>query len=154
MIYEYAKYQCEGEEEEVDNDDVYSKADQGMEEGDESPQGDDTDDEAGQTVLDSRYDLSVLQNSGQHSEGDRQGGLRAYPLGYFFGNGSEDDDAYTLYVEPGTGQEALLESRYPLIEIMDRAVVMAYFDEKGNEAINRMWTNVRCFDLKNILLGR
>jgi len=64
-----------------------------------------------------------------------------YPIGYFF-----DKDISILTTADQTKRQ--LYAQYPPIEVMERCVVMAYFDKEGNERINRMWTNVRCFDLK------
>lgn len=64
-----------------------------------------------------------------------------YPIGYFF-----DSDYRILTTKDQTKRQ--LYAQYPPKEVMERCVVMAYFDKEGNERINRMWTNVRCFDLK------
>ena len=36
---------------------------------------------------------------------------------------------------------------------MNRAAVMQYFDSDANKAINRMWINVRCFDIHDVPMG-
>ena len=36
---------------------------------------------------------------------------------------------------------------------MDRTAVMRYFDADANRAINRMWINVRCFDIHDVPMG-
>lgn len=64
-----------------------------------------------------------------------------YEIGYFFGR-----DYKILTTTDQTKRQ--LYAQYPPMEVMERCVVMAYFDQEGNERINRMWTNVRCFDLK------
>ena len=46
-----------------------------------------------------------------------------------------------------------LFAQYPPEDVTDRSVVMAYFDKKGNERINQMWLNVRCFDVYEYLWG-
>ena len=43
-----------------------------------------------------------------------------------------------------------LFAQYPPKDVMDRCVIMACFEEEDNARINRMWTNVRCFDLKSL----
>ena len=35
-------------------------------------------------------------------------------------------------------------------DVLERAVVMQYFDQEKNERINQMWVNVRCFDLTSL----
>lgn len=72
--------------------------------------------------------------------------LVEYDISYFFG---EDQDAVILTTEDQTRRQ--LYAQYPTEEVVGRSAVMACFDKAGNERINRMWTNVRCFDLKNWL---
>ena len=69
--------------------------------------------------------------------------LVEYDICYFFDN----EDAVIVTSEDQTRRQ--LFAQYPPAEVMDRSVIMAYFDAEGNERINRMWTNVRCFDLKS-----
>lgn len=71
--------------------------------------------------------------------------LVEYDICYFFDN----EDAVILTTEDQTRRQ--LYAQYPPQEVMNRSAVMAYFSPEGNERINRMWTNVRCFDLKNWL---
>ena len=68
-----------------------------------------------------------------------------YPLGYFFGEDS-DDPQYILKTELSQ-TESMLFAQYPTEDVLDRSVVMAYFNGDANERINRMWINVRCFKL-------
>jgi len=68
----------------------------------------------------------------------------AYDIGYFFG---EDE---LLVMTPEDQVNRQFGAQYPTIDIVNRSVVMAYFDKEGNERINRMWTNVRCFDLDSL----
>ncbi|MCR5216987.1 MAG: extracellular solute-binding protein [Lachnospiraceae bacterium] len=71
-----------------------------------------------------------------------------YSVGYFFDYGKEDaDERYTLLTSEDQTRRQLY-AQYPTKDVVDRSVVMACFDEEDNERINRMWTNVRCFDLK------
>ncbi|MBQ7918405.1 MAG: ABC transporter substrate-binding protein [Lachnospiraceae bacterium] len=75
--------------------------------------------------------------------------LVEYPIDYFFTGSEEETGDYTIltYEEQLTRQ---LFAQYPTKDVVDRSVVMAYFDKEGNERINRMWTNVRCFDLSSL----
>lgn len=73
-----------------------------------------------------------------------------YDVNYFFTNETDDEDAdYTIYTSPDQTKRQLY-AQYPPKEVMDRCVVMACFDDESNARINRMWTNVRCFDLKSL----
>lgn len=67
-----------------------------------------------------------------------------YDIGYFFG-----EDEY-IVMTPEEQVDRQFGAQYPTKDIVDRSVVMAYFDKEGNERINRMWTNVRCFDLDSL----
>lgn len=66
-----------------------------------------------------------------------------YDVCYFF----DREDAVIRTSEDQTRRQ--LFAQYPPADVMERSVIMAYFDTEGNERINRMWTNVRCFDLIN-----
>lgn len=63
-----------------------------------------------------------------------------YDISYFFGR-----DA--VFNAPKDAKVRQLGAQYPTKDITDRSVIFRYFDEEGNERMNRMWTNVRCFDL-------
>ena len=74
-----------------------------------------------------------------------------YPLGYFFGGDDMEDadEVYCLSV-PKEQLNRQLSAQYPSRETIEKTVVMRCFEDEDNERINRMWTNVRCFDLKSI----
>jgi len=65
-----------------------------------------------------------------------------YDISYFFG---DKEVIVTTSLDQTTRQ---LYAQYPSQEVMNRSAVMEYFDKESNERINRMWTNVRCFDIK------
>ena len=69
-------------------------------------------------------------------------------MGYFF-SGSSGDENYivTASLEQIDRQ---LYAQYPSQEVLKRTVVMRYFDEDTSKAINRMWINVRCFDINDV----
>ena len=72
-----------------------------------------------------------------------------YDLGYFFADGANEDGEYVLSVEP----ELLvrqLGAQYPSEESIRRSSIMIYFDGEKNEAINQMWINVRCFNIRDV----
>lgn len=73
-----------------------------------------------------------------------------YSVGYFFD--PENPDADDIYCVTTTEDQCRrqLYAQYPTKDVVDRSVVMACFDEEDNERINRMWTNIRCFDLKSL----
>ena len=83
---------------------------------------------------------------GADPEEEDEEDLVEYDVTYFFG---EDKDAVILTTQDQTKRQ--LFAQYPPQEVVGRSAVMACFDKEGNERINRMWTNVRCFDLKDWL---
>jgi len=70
-----------------------------------------------------------------------------YDVSYFYDG--EDSGEYTIYTSPDQADRQLY-AQYPPKDVVDRTVVMQCFDEEANKRINRMWTNVRCFDLKSL----
>ena len=90
----------------------------------------------------------VEDTYGADPEEEDKENLVEYDVTYFFG---EDKDAVILTTEDQTRRQ--LYAQYPSQDVVDRSAVMACFDKEGNERINRMWTNVRCFDLKNWFQG-
>jgi len=83
------------------------------------------------------------------AEDEDEEGLVTYSVDYFFTGEETGKEEYQIltYEDQLTRQ---LAAQYPSKDVVDRSVVMAYFDKEGNERINRMWTNVRCFDLKSL----
>ncbi|MDE7267993.1 MAG: spermidine/putrescine ABC transporter substrate-binding protein, partial [Lachnospiraceae bacterium] len=71
-----------------------------------------------------------------------------YPVGYFFSGDNEDTDYVITASTEQIGRQ--LYAQYPSQEVMQRTVVMRYFDEDASKLINRMWINVRCFDIKDV----
>lgn len=72
-----------------------------------------------------------------------------YDIGYFFNGEDAKGDEYV--VETTVDQtNRQLYAQYPPKDVVDRGVVMACFDDEDNERVNRMWTNVRCFDLEGL----
>lgn len=71
-----------------------------------------------------------------------------YPVGFFFSGDNEDPD-YVITAESDQADRQLF-AQYPPQDVLERAVVMQYFDQENNERINRMWVNVRCFDLTEL----
>ena len=62
--------------------------------------------------------------------------------------GQHSDD-YVLTV-PESQLKRQLSAQYPSEEVIERASIMIYFNEEQNEQINRMWTNVRCFNINQV----
>ena len=79
---------------------------------------------------------------------DDAGETIEYPTGAFFTGDVEDPD-YIITAEADQSDRQLY-AQYPPQEVLDRAVVMQYFDQENNQKINQMWVNVRCFDLTSL----
>ena len=69
---------------------------------------------------------------------EEEGETTSYDLSYFFGA----NHTITTSVEQTRRQ---LFAQYPTSEIIDRLVVMEYFDAKTNERANRMWNNIKYY---------
>ena len=71
-----------------------------------------------------------------------------YPVGFFF-SGDDSDPDYVITAEADQINRQLY-AQYPPKDVLDRAVVMQYFDQENNQKINQMWVNVRCFNLASL----
>ena len=80
------------------------------------------------------------------SEGEE---LIEYNLDYFFAKEDDEESGYTITAYADQADRQLF-AQYPPLEVMERCAVMAYFNKEDNAYINRMWTNVRCFDLGSL----
>ena len=71
-------------------------------------------------------------------------------IGYFFeADTAKANEKYSLFTTSDQ-LERQLSAQYPPRSVIDRAVVMACFDDESNERINRAWTNIRCFDIDKL----
>ncbi len=71
-----------------------------------------------------------------------------YPVGYFFSGDSGDEEyVITAAADQATRQ---LRAQYPSEEDISRSVIMSYFDDESNAAINQMWINVRCYNIGDV----
>ena len=74
--------------------------------------------------------------------------MAEYDITFFFeGADAQTNEEYVI-ITPEEQVRRQLFAQYPTLDVVKRSVVMAHFDKEGNERINRMWTNVRCFDVK------
>lgn len=77
-----------------------------------------------------------------------------YDLNYFF---SQEEAGDYVLLAPKEQMDRQLFAQYPTKEVMERSVVMNYFDDETSVNVNQMWINVRCFDLakipKNVFYG-
>ena len=71
-----------------------------------------------------------------------------YSLGYFFANDPENEDYIITTVSEQLHRQLL--AQYPDEESIARTSIMVYFDEDTNAAVNDMWVQVRCYDIRDI----
>lgn len=69
-----------------------------------------------------------------------------YDLSSFFAEIGEETEDYII-IAPQEQLQRQLAAQYPNEETLSRASIMVYFDGERNEAINKMWVNVRCFNI-------
>ncbi|MGN0164685.1 MAG: extracellular solute-binding protein [Lachnospiraceae bacterium] len=69
-----------------------------------------------------------------------------YDLSYFFG----DEEAVITCEAEQTKRQ--LYAQYPTEEVINRCVIMWYFNDEENARINQMWINVRCFDMSKAVV--
>ncbi len=69
-----------------------------------------------------------------------------YDISYFFGN---EDAVITCAAEQTKRQ---LFAQYPTEDVIDRCVIMWYFNDEQTARINQMWINVRCFDMAEAIV--
>ncbi len=86
-----------------------------------------------------------------YGAGEEDEDLMDYPVGYFFSGDNSDADYLVKTTRSQMGRQ--LYSQYPPEDVMSRTAIMRYFDAEANRAINRMWINVRCFDIDDVPTG-
>lgn len=71
-----------------------------------------------------------------------------YNIGYFF---TEDENSEDYVITaPADQVKRQLFAQYPSQEAIARSSIMVYFDDAQNEAINKMWISVRCFNINDM----
>lgn len=108
------------------------------------------------SVISGGEDDSIFQYAEFLYSSDDEEDMVPYSTAYFFAGANEANldeetlEKYTIYTYEDQLNRQLF-AQYPPEDVMERSVVMAYFDKEGNERINQMWLNVRCFDLYEYL---
>ena len=75
--------------------------------------------------------------------------MRMMPTDYFFTEDGEASDDYVIEASPDM-LERQLYAAYPPDDVMRRSSIMTCFNEEQTKAINQMWINVRCYNIKNV----
>lgn len=76
-----------------------------------------------------------------------------YDVSTFFLGSGNYDDKYVITTTPDQTKRQLF-AQYPPEEVLNKTVIMRCFEDEDNVRINRMWTNVRCFDLKELFSSK
>ena len=132
-IFEYVEYNYAAEEEEEEETE---------DEAEEPADGEDADaaDEDGEEA----EDTDAAGEDGEETEDTVE-----YDISYFFGGEDCEDGTYVIEA-PAEALHRQLYAAYPTKDVLDRASVMVYFTQEQNAAINRMWVNVRCFNIRRV----
>ena len=129
-VFEYCDW-CYGAEEAEEEQDVDEAEGEAEDEEDGEAEGEAEDEE-----------------DGEAADGEEASGTVEYPLGYFFSGDPADEDFILTTDEEQLQRQ--LGSQYPSEESISRSSIMIYFTAEQNEAINRMWINVRCFNILDV----
>ena len=73
-----------------------------------------------------------------------------YDLAYFFAGDPEEADGDYVIAVPADQIDRQISSAYPPEDVMKRSAIMTHFSDEQNAAINRMWINVRCYNIKKL----
>ena len=73
----------------------------------------------------------------------------SYDISYFFGGEDCPDGTYVIEA-PAESMHRQLFAAYPPRDVLHRSSVMIYFTPEQNAAINRMWVNVRCYNIRRV----
>ncbi len=100
------------------------------------------------SVLSGGEDPRILEYAQYNYEAeDEEEETAEYDLGYFFAEEGCGDEDYVLTV-PSEQLHRQLSGAYPSEDVIRRSSIMTYFNEEQNAAINQMWINVRCLDIR------
>ena len=101
------------------------------------------------SVISGGEDERIFEYVGwNYGAGEDEEDVTDYDLGYFF-SGDPSDTSHVI-VTPSQQMFRQLGAQYPSREAMERSSIMVFFDGEENDAINRMWINVRCFDIHDV----
>ena len=144
-VFEYCDwcYGAEEDEEEEDVDEAEGEAEDSEKAKVAEADGEAEDEEDGEAEGEAED-----EEDGEAADGEEASGTVEYPLGYFFSGDPADEDFILTTDEEQLQRQ--LGSQYPSEESISRSSIMIYFTAEQNEAINRMWINVRCFNILDV----
>lgn len=73
-----------------------------------------------------------------------------YDLTYFFTGDTEGSDPGYVLTVPKEQLHRQLGAQYPSTDVIRRSSIMRYFTPDENSAINQMWVNVRCYNIRKV----
>ena len=73
-----------------------------------------------------------------------------YDLTYYFTGDTEHSDPDSIMMVPEEQLDRQLSAQYPSVDVIRRASIMRCFAPDQNAQINRMWVNVRCYNVQKM----
>ncbi len=73
-----------------------------------------------------------------------------YDLTYYFTGDTEHSDPDYIMMVPEEQLDRQLSAQYPSVDVIRRASIMRCFAPDQNAQINRMWVNVRCYNVQKM----
>ena len=97
------------------------------------------------SVISGGDDPTVFEYADYNYSAEEDEESEEYDLGYFF----DEEGEYVIEASPDM-LERQLYAAYPPDDVMRRSSIMTCFDEEQTAAINQMWINVRCYNIKRV----
>lgn len=100
------------------------------------------------SVISGGDDPTVFEYADYNYSAEEDEETEEYDLGYFFDEEGKEGE-YVIEASPDM-LERQLYAAYPPDDVMRRSSIMTCFDEEQTAAINQMWINVRCYNIKKV----
>ena len=100
------------------------------------------------SVISGGDDPTVFEYADYNYSAEEDEESEEYDLGYFFDEDGTEGE-YVIEASPDM-LERQLYAAYPPDDVMRRSSIMTCFDEEQTAAINQMWINVRCYNIKRV----
>ena len=102
------------------------------------------------SVVTNSEDGRILEYLKWNYEAEDEEDARDYSVAHFFlEDGMPESEEYVIRA-PEDQFSRQLAAQYPSRAVLDRSSIMVYFDDEVSERTNRMWINIRCFNIKNV----
>ena len=100
------------------------------------------------SVISGGDDPTVFEYADYNYSAEEDEETEEYDLGYFFDEEGKEGE-YVIEASPDM-LERQLYAAYPPDDVMRRSSIMTCFDEEQTAAINQMWINVRCYNIRKV----